>query len=149
MYSAQCTVHSVQCTLYTVLSPGCSSLRGGLHPLLSPGIVRLFNRKYVFKTIKKSHWISRPMQIVGPIQFWEVTWFVPFFLIFFLSFFLRDFLQSPRNWGLCLDITILVCLLACLFVRPLRSGCVILLLMKLRRMEWWNAGMMEWSTVAI
>ena len=49
------------------------------------------------------------------------------------------FLQSPRNWGLCLDITFLVRL----SVRPLRRGCVILLSIKLRRMERWNYGMTE------
>ena len=49
---------------------------------------------------------------------------------------LNTVLQSSRNWGLGLDITIL----ACMLVRPLRRGCVILLSMKLGRMEGWNDG---------
>ena len=31
-----------------------------------------------WKTVRAygRHWISQPMRIVGPIQFWEITWFV-------------------------------------------------------------------------
>ena len=33
---------------------------------------------------------------------------------------------------------------SCLFVCPLWKSCVILLSIKLRRMAWWNDGMVEW-----
>ena len=48
---------------------------------------------------------------------------------------------KTRNWGLCLDITVLLCLYVSLSVRPLQRGCVILLSIKLRRMECSNVGM--------
>ena len=52
-------------------------------------------------------------------KFWLLFFF---FILHFFTFFLYlinfGFLQSPRNWGLCLDITILVCVLLC----PLSAG---------------------------
>ena len=58
-----------------------------------------------------------------------------------------SFNRVPRYWGLGLDITILVCLcacvllclcaclLVCLSICPLRRGCMILLSIKRRRMR--------------
>ena len=55
-----------------------------------------------------------------------------------------DILQSPRNWGLCLDITIVACVLACVLVCPFppKRLCDIII-NEIREdwtMEWWNVG---------
>jgi hypothetical protein len=58
-----------------------------------------------------------------------------------------NFLQSPRNWGLCLDITILVCLLACPSPPKRLRDFIINEIKEEGMIERWNDGMTECMNV--